>query len=143
LISIQTFGESFGGLASYLETGESRVDPAPRVGWMEFLNLPTERMDVAVPIMQGTASLSGTQQPVFHLSINWAPGEPVNRELMHAVMVQTLSDLGLREHQAVIVEHIDTECEPIDIRFFVTIFCSAYPILTSPARSSEKKQCRE
>jgi hypothetical protein len=109
LISIQTFGESFGGLASYLETGESRIDPAQRVGWMEFQNLPTERMDVAVPIMRGTASLSGTQQPVFHFSISWAPGEPVNRELMHAVMVQTLSDLGLREHQAVIVEHIDTD----------------------------------
>lgn len=109
MISIQTFGESFGGLASYLETGENRVDPAQRVGWTEFRNLPTERMDVAVPIMRGTASLSGTQQPVFHLSISWAPGEPVNRELMHAVMVQTLSDLGLREHQAVIVEHIDTD----------------------------------
>lgn len=109
MISIQTFGESFGGLASYLETGESRVDPAQRVGWTEFRNLPTERMDVAVPIMRGTASLSGTQQPVFHLSISWAPGDPVNRELMHEVMVQTLSDLGLREHQAVIVEHIDTD----------------------------------
>jgi hypothetical protein len=108
LISIQTFGESFGGLGSYLETGENRVDPAQRVGWMEFRNLPTERMDVAVPIMRGTASLSGTQQPVFHLSISWASGDPVNRELMHEVMVQTLSDLGLREHQAVIIEHIDT-----------------------------------
>lgn len=76
---------------------------------MEFRNLPTERMDVAVPIMRATASLSGTQQPVFHLSINWAPAEPVNRELMHAVMVQTVSDLGRREHQAVIVEHINTD----------------------------------
>jgi hypothetical protein len=109
LISIQTFGESFGGLASYLETGESRVDPAQRVGWMDFRNLPTERMDVAVPIMRGTASLSGTQQPVFHLSISWAPGDPVNRELMHEVIMKTLSDLGLREHQAVILEHIDTD----------------------------------
>lgn len=109
MIAGQTFGESFVGLGSYLRTGKDRVDPSQRVGWVEFRNLPTRRMDIAERIMAGTASLSYTKTPVFHLSISFAPGDPVDEALMKRVMARTLADLGLGEHQAVIVAHIDTD----------------------------------
>jgi hypothetical protein len=109
VIANQTFGGSFFELGDYLRRGRSRVDPAQRVGWLECRNLPTERMDIAERIMDGTASLSYTGKPVFHLSISFAPGDPVNESLMKRVMARTLSDLGLGEHQAVVVAHVDTD----------------------------------
>lgn len=66
-------------------------------------------MDIAERIMAGTASLSYTRKPVFHLSISFAPGDAVDEALMKRVMARTLSDLGLGEHQAVIMAHIDTD----------------------------------
>ena len=109
MIANQTFGDDFWDLGDYLRRGRGRVDPSQRVGWVEFRNLPTRRMDIAKRIMAGTASLSYTRKPVFHLSISFAPGDPVNEALMKRVMARTLSDLGLGEHQAVIVAHIDTD----------------------------------
>jgi hypothetical protein len=109
VIANQTFGGSFLGCGVYLRSGWDRVDPSRRVGWIECWNLPTRRMDVAERIMEGTAILSHTSKPVFHLSISFAPGDPVNEALMKRVMARTLSDLGLSEHQAVVVAHIDTD----------------------------------
>lgn len=109
MIANQALGRSFMGLGSYLLTGKDRIDPSQRVGWIEYRNLPTERLDIAIRIMAGTASLSYTKQPVFHLSISFAPGDPVDEALMKRVMVRTLSDLGLSEHQAVMLAHIDTD----------------------------------
>jgi hypothetical protein len=109
VIANQTFGDDFGDLGDYLRRGRGRVDPSQRVGWVEFRNLPTRRMDIAERIMAGTASLSYTRKPVFHLSISFAPGDAVDEALMKRVMARTLSDLGLGEHQAVIVAHIDTD----------------------------------
>ena len=77
---------------------------------MEFRNLPTARLDVAVRLMEGAASRSkATRKPVLHLSISFAPGDPVDAELMRRVMLRTLADQGLAEHQAVIAAHHDTE----------------------------------
>lgn len=109
MIANQTFGDDFWDLGDYLRRGRGRVDPSQRVGWVEFRNLPTRRMGIAERIMAGTASLSYTRKPVFHLSISFAPGDPVNEALMKRVMARTLADLGLGEHQAVIVAHIDTD----------------------------------
>jgi Relaxase/Mobilisation nuclease domain len=109
VIANQTFGDDFGDLGDYLRRGRGRVDPSQRVGWVEFRNLPTRRMDIAERIMAGTASLSYTSKPVFHLSISFAPGDAVDEALMKRVMARTLADLGLGEHQAVIVAHIDTD----------------------------------
>jgi hypothetical protein len=109
VIANQTFGDDFGDLGDYLRRGRGRVDPPQRVGWVEFRNLPTRRMDIAERIMAGTASLSYTRKPVFHLSISFAPGDAVDEALMKRVMARTLADLGLGEHQAVIVAHIDTD----------------------------------
>ncbi|HEU0297852.1 MAG TPA: relaxase/mobilization nuclease domain-containing protein [Longimicrobium sp.] len=109
MIANQTFGGGFVGLGSYLREGKNHVYPSLRVGWTEFRNLPTSRMDIAERIMAGTASLSYTKKPVFHLSISFAPGDLVDEALMRRVMARTLSDIGLAEHQAVIVAHIDTD----------------------------------
>jgi hypothetical protein len=79
------------------------------VGWVEFRNLPTRRMGIAERIMAGTASVSYTRKPVFHLSISFAPGDAVDEALMKRLMARTLADLRLGEHQAVIVAHIDTD----------------------------------
>lgn len=110
MISKQTLGGDFGELATYLQTGRHHVHPEQRVTWMEFRNLPTARLDVAVRLMEGASSRSkATRKPVLHLSISFAPGDPVDAELMRRVMLRTLADQGLEEHQAVIVAHHDTE----------------------------------
>ena len=61
--------QDFAGLGSYLLTGKDRVDPSHRVGWIKYRNLPTARLDVAIRIMAGTASLSATKQPVYQLPL--------------------------------------------------------------------------
>ena len=110
MIGRLTLRESFEDLGDYLLTGKDRVDPADRVSWMEFRNLPTARMDVAALLMAGTASISTrTRQPALHLSISFALGDPVDKELMLRVMLTTIADQGLEEHQAAIVAHHDTE----------------------------------
>lgn len=88
MIANQTFGDEFGDLGDYLRRGRGRVDPSDRVGWVEFRNLPTRRMDIAERIMAGTASLSYTSKPVFHLSISFAPGAPVDTAVTKRVMAR-------------------------------------------------------
>lgn len=109
MIGHQSLGRSFKSLGSYLLTGKDHVHPDQRVAWMEFCHLPTDRLDVAARLMAATARVSvATQQPVFHLSISFAPGDPVDHDVMLGVMVRTLAEIGLGDHQAAIVAHSDT-----------------------------------
>jgi hypothetical protein len=79
------------------------------VAWSEVRNLGTERIDIAARMMQATAYQSvRSQKPVYHLSINWPQEENPNRAGMEIAVDRVLSDLGLEEHQAVVVAHNDT-----------------------------------
>lgn len=90
-------------------TGRDRVHPDQRVSWMECHNLPTERMEVAVRLMAATSRRSRrTQLPVLQLSVSFAPGDPVDSAMIKRVLQRTLRDVGLGEHQAILLEHHDT-----------------------------------
>lgn len=101
-------GTGFKGLAAYLERGHLDEPNPDRVDWVESRNLPTERPQAAARIMAATARDSDSiQPPVYHLSISFDPADPVNRDTMRQVADRTLRDLGLQDHQALIVAHND------------------------------------
>tara|TARA_R110002073_G_scaffold8068_1_gene45110 strand:- start:11510 stop:12427 length:918 start_codon:yes stop_codon:yes gene_type:complete len=102
-------GTGFGGLARYLATGQ-RGDRPERVEWAEARNLPTTDPATYPAMMRATARLSRrVQDPVFHFSVSWPPDERLERDAMAGVADRALDDLGLSEHQSVIVCHNDTE----------------------------------
>lgn len=102
-------GTGFGGLARYLATGQ-RGDRPERVEWAEARNLPTTDPDLYPAMMRATARLSRrVQDPVFHFSVSWPKEEQLERRAMANVADRALFDLGLSEHQSVIVCHNDTE----------------------------------
>src|SRR5258708_32645349 len=58
--------------------------------------------------MQVTADQNvRVEAPVYHLTISFDPSDTVTRERMEAVADQVLADLGLSEHQALLVAHQD------------------------------------
>src|SRR2546428_248828 len=59
-------------------------------------------------MMQATANANEQiEAPVYHLTINFDPADPVTPERMQAVADRVLADLGLAEHQALMVAHRD------------------------------------
>jgi len=101
-------GTNFLGLAQYLQSGRNGEAP-DRVAWQEVRHLPTERLDLAARMMQATAHQNvRVQKPVYHLSINWPPEEEPSHAAMEIAVDRVLVDLGLEEHQAVLVAHNDT-----------------------------------
>ena len=102
-------GTGFGGLARYLALGKQGVNPE-RVEWAEARNVPTTDPELYPAMMRATARLSRrVQDPVFHFSISWPVDERLERDQMTAIADRTLDDLGLADHQSVIVCHNDTE----------------------------------
>jgi hypothetical protein len=106
--NVNKLGTGFKGVASYLESGKDGQQ-WDRVEWVESRNLPTRDPQTAARIMSATAHDSErTGAPVYHFSISFDPGDPVDRESMRRVADRTLRDLGLQDHQALIVAHGDT-----------------------------------
>lgn len=91
-------GASFQGLANYLE-GENKME------WKEVRNLAGEHKAHYVRMMGDTAGLSRAEKPVYHLSVSYAPADNPPRQQMAADADRLLGELGLAEHQAVIVSH--------------------------------------
>ncbi|MEQ9145525.1 MAG: relaxase/mobilization nuclease domain-containing protein [Parvibaculaceae bacterium] len=101
-------GSGFGGLARYLHRGR-KGDSPDRVAWTAARNLPTADPDLVPAMMRATASLSTrVRDPVFHYSISWPEYEQLPQDDMLKIADRTLEDLGLQEHQAIIVAHNDT-----------------------------------
>jgi len=102
-------GKGFGGLARYLQSG-GKGEQAERVAWAESRNLPTDDPEAAARIMRATANDNArVQKPVYHLSLSCDPDDkPDKAELLDRAN-RVIDDLGLKEHQALIVAHSDTE----------------------------------
>lgn len=101
-------GRGFAGLARYLELGRNGNDPG-RVEWIEARNLPTNDPQTASLLMRATAAQSDRiQKPVYHIALSFDPDDAVDRATMLRVADRLLRDLGLQEHQALIVAHGDT-----------------------------------
>jgi hypothetical protein len=105
-------GADFRGLARYLlreREGEERV------GWTLVRNLPVEH-DYAAGLMDDTARQNvRVQKPVYHLSLSAAPGEELSREEWGKVVDRVLRDLGLEEHQALVVAHRDARHDHVHL----------------------------
>ncbi len=100
-------GTGFKDLAAYLQHGREGMEP-DRVDWVDSRNLPTRDPQAAARIMAATArDTDSVQPPVYHLSISFDPHDPVDRAAMRQVAERTLHELGLQDHQALIVAHRD------------------------------------
>jgi hypothetical protein len=109
---VYKLGTSFKELAAYLDLERGHLNQlgSERVAWTESRNLPTRKPQVAAILMAATASASERcRKPVYHLSINFDPCDPVDRETMRRVVDRTLRDLGLTDHQTLIVAHCARE----------------------------------
>jgi hypothetical protein len=101
-------GKGFGGLARYLLTGADGNTPE-RVAWTEVRNLPYDRPEDVAHSMAATAAMNTrVQKPVYHLSISWPEDDKPTPDQMREAASHVLRDLGLSEHQALLVAHNDT-----------------------------------
>jgi len=108
VIAKVTRGRGFMGLQSYLLTGKNG-DDKDRVSWISGRNLASSDPELAAAQMRDTAAESiKVKKPVYHLSLNLAPEERLGREALLQVVERTLRDIGLEEHEALIVAHRDT-----------------------------------
>jgi hypothetical protein len=119
---IQARGSSFKGLAAYL-THDPKQQTDTRVAWTHTLNLAHDDVDSAVHEMFMTARNAEllkqeagiraggrtTENPVKHVSLNWAPDEQPNREQMIEAAEDFLRRMKWQEHQTLIVAHDDKE----------------------------------
>ena len=109
MIATTSSGRRFAALARYLLHGRSGEE-TERVAWTAGRNLGTDDPDVAAIVMQVTADRNvRVGSPAYHLTINFDPADPVTPERMQTVANRVLADLGLGEHQALLVAHRDRE----------------------------------
>jgi hypothetical protein len=102
-------GKGFGGLARYLITGHEGNNPE-RVDWIDARNLLSTDPDEAALVMAHTAARNGrVEKPVYHVSINWHVDDQPTPEQMRFAADRLLHDLGLQDHQVLMVAHRDTE----------------------------------
>ena len=87
-----------------------------RVEWVAGRHLVSVDPEMAAGIMRATAVESNqVKKPVYHLTISLAPEERLDREAMLRVVDRTLRDVGLDEHQALIVAHRDTQHQHVHV----------------------------
>ena len=110
LANVPRPGRDFDGLCRYLLQGQAGAAGDPdRVAWVATRNLATDRPDLAAKVMKATADLSvRVERPAYHLIISWHPDERPTREAMIQVAETTLADIGLSEHQALLIGHKDS-----------------------------------
>ncbi len=107
MIATTSSGRRFAALARYLLRGRSGED-TERVAWTAGRKLGLDDPELAAVLMQATADENPrVEVPVYHLTINFDPNDPVTPAEMQAVADRVLRDLGLAEHQALMVAHQD------------------------------------
>lgn len=105
--AIGPLSRSFKVSIRYVEVG--RDGQQNRVAWAKTYNLPTRDLELAACFMGATAngSVSGTRTPVYFFSVSFDVDDPVDEAMMRRVARRTLRDMGLEEHEAVVVAHKD------------------------------------
>jgi MobA/VirD2-like, nuclease domain/TraI-like middle domain len=108
-------GKGFGGLTRYLLHGRDGED-SERVAWVSLRNLRTHDPGKVAEEMRAIAEQAPrVEKPVYHVSLSLAPGESLSREQWEAVADRLLRDLGLEQHQAMIVAHRDHDYEHVHL----------------------------
>ncbi|MEO6923370.1 MAG: relaxase/mobilization nuclease domain-containing protein, partial [Bryocella sp.] len=109
MIANTSSGKRFGPLAKYLVSGRSGNE-TNRVAWTAGRNVGTDDPALAAPLMQAAARQSVlVQAPVYHLTVSFDHQDHVTPAQMQSVIDRVLRDLGLSEHQALMVAHKDRE----------------------------------
>jgi hypothetical protein len=119
------YGKGFKGLAAYLAQGalptkerakDERIVEERRVAWSYSRNLagldPEADWKLATRTMKATAAMSARiEKPVLHLPLAWpaADNDRLTPEAMRYVADRLLEEIGLGEHQAMVIAHDDTE----------------------------------
>lgn len=126
--------KEFGSITSYALYGRDRQTPE-RVEWVAMRNLEGVTPETAHIIMQATAKQSKrVKKPRQHLIVSWAHEDAPSTEQMVAIMDQTLTDLGLNEHQAMLIAHNDTNHQHVH-----AIINRVHPETYKAARDSHER----
>src|SRR5699024_829718 len=99
-------------IAKTLDYLEGQPD---RVAWKETRNLASAEEEFVKTQMEEVATMSRTDQPIYHYSISWDPADNPTRKQMSQAAHQTIKDLGLGDHQAVMVGHIDHDYKHLNV----------------------------
>jgi len=121
-------GRSFKGAAAYFlhdkrEEGQAEALTADRVAWTETVNLPGSNAERAWRMMAMTAMAQGDLKaaagvkatgrkltsPVQTITLSWHPSEKPDREQMMEAAREALAEIGMADHQAMVVAHRDTK----------------------------------
>jgi len=128
IVKISSSGASFKGLSTYL-THDPNANTAERVAWTHTHNLANDHVPSAVDEMVWTARNAEllkqeagvraggrvTENPVKHMSLNWAPDDSPSPEHMIKTSEKFLRHMGWNEHQAVFVAHDDKSYRHVHI----------------------------
>lgn len=114
-------GRSFKGAALYY-LHDRKANTSERVAFTETINLPTNdprrgfahMIDTATHAHElktaaGMKAGRKLEKPVYSYSLAWHPTEAPTKEQQLAAAHETLRELGLEKHQAIIVGHNDTD----------------------------------
>ena len=105
MVGKATKGSSFSGLAKYLTQDPERVAWTKARGVMDTAPEEVAReMRVAAEAQPGR-----TEKPVYHLTLSFARSDDLAQRQMQEAARRVLEDLGLSEHQALLVAHRDKE----------------------------------
>jgi hypothetical protein len=114
-------GKSFKGVAAYIIHDPDRAKTTERVLFTDTRNLRTDDPEKAAKVMAYTAAHASflkqaagvkaggrkSENPVYHFSLSWVPGEqPTQAEMMQAGE-QALEFLGFGQHEAMFAAHGD------------------------------------
>ena len=103
MIAVSSSGKSLAALARYLaygRTGRAEDHVARTVS----RNLPTDEPELAATFTRATAAPSDrVEKPVYHVALSFAPDDPVDRAVAERVADKVLHELGLADHQAMLV----------------------------------------
>lgn len=104
MVGKATTGSSFSGLAKYLTKDEGRV------AWTDARGVLSADPREVAREMRAAAGQSGrTEKPVYHLTLSFAHSDALTKAQMQEAAGRVLHDLGLAEHQALLVAHRDRE----------------------------------
>lgn len=126
-------GKSFKGLAKYIlhdprREGEESRTTSERVGWIQSFNLDDADGETAWRRMVSTAKNANAlkeaagmkkgKTPVktaFHYTLNFNPQDELTQEIMEKAVAESLAVYGMEHHEALAVEHTDTDHRHIHI----------------------------
>ena len=112
MIASAGVGGGFGGVLGYVLDEKKGAEV---VHQQELLAQGEERALLLDEMRMCAEQNLRCTRPVYHLSLSWAPEDHPTPEQVVATAQRFLLDLGLQEHQALVVRHHDTAHEHVHI----------------------------